>query len=459
MHPQRRSFSPRAIRRAARFTPVAALLALPVAVMAQAVITPNPVGRQDLQGSSPYYIGASQAFSRDSNIFRAARDPVDRVLLGQRLVADTISTTSLLAGIDQPIGRQRLTANASVRHNKYQDESQLDNTGYRLGLGLDWETIERLSGTLSAVAQQGLARYGIESRPNTTQRNIERARELDATVQYGGPSVLAIYGLFNHREIDYSLPQFDSLEYKRDQAGVGVRYRVGGALTVGAEARATTGEYPRFQESPAGSGNFVADEFDRTDLSLTAQWVPSGASQLSARIGAARQKHDVAARDFSGATGSLRWDWQPTGKLGFITEVRRNTGQEIDPLTVAGLLNQVVGDNSFVSNRLEVRGLYAATAKIQLDALLSYTRRSLIDTTSLINNPAQLGANAGSDKTTRLLLGARYQPTRTIELGCSAGREERNSNVSSSGFVTGGPVSYSYRVNSARCFAQLLLQP
>lgn len=408
---------------------LAAASLLACGTLAQAQTPTPPAGA--VRGSSPYYIGASQAFSYDSNIFRSAR--------GTPETDDTISTTSLLAGVDQPFGRQRLRADAAVRYNKFSDQDQLDNTAYRLGADLDWETIGRLSGNVSAAVQERLARYGVEGTPNTTSRNLERAREFGATVQYGGPSILAIYGLFDHRSIDYSLAQFNSLEYDRDTVGIGARYRVSGALTLGAEARRGEGEYPN-----ARGG--VGDSFTRDELAVTALWVPTGASRVSARLAATDQSHDVEARNFSGATGSLSWDYRPTGKLRFATELRRDTGQETDPLRLAGVID-AIGDNSEVSNRLQVRAFYEATAKIRLDGTLRYTRRSLVDTLTL---PGVAISSAGHDSTTYAALGARYAPTRTIELGCQIGREERTADST---------VSFAYDANTASCFAQILLNP
>ncbi len=412
----------RLARRAVALAPLAAALALPASGHAQ---------------QSPYSIGVSQAFSRDGNIFRAAKGTPDGGIdaRGRRMASDTISTTSLLAGVDQPIGRQRLRADASVRYNKFQDESQLDNTSYRLGLGADWETVGRLSGTLGLIAQQSLAPYGAESAFATSSRVLERARQFDARVQYGGPAVLTVYGLFGHRSVDYSSPSTttDLLDFDRDQIGAGLRYRVSGALTLGAEARTAKGEYPN-----------QPDEFDRHDLSLTALWLPSGASRVNARLSATQQKYDIAVRDFSGVTGALTWSWQPTGKTRIETELLRETGQELDLLRTTDPSTQAIADTSEVANRLQVRAVYDATAKIQLDALARYTRRSLFDPTLLVPS--------GDDDTAFVSVGLRYLPTRTITLGCSVGHENRDANATSQ-------LTYPYRVNTASCFAQLLLNP
>ena len=82
---------------------------------------------------SPWYLGVSQALTHDSNVYRVPDG-----------VGDNYSSTGLLGGFDQPIGRQRLHGSANIRYNKYQDETTLDNTSYGVAAGWDWETIEKM---------------------------------------------------------------------------------------------------------------------------------------------------------------------------------------------------------------------------------------------------------------------------------------------------------------------------
>ena len=96
---------------------------------------------QGLSRDAPYYLGVSQGFTHESNVFRSPNGS-----------SDTYSSTSLLGGFDQPIGRQRLFGTASVSANRYFKQSELDNTSYALNAGLDWETINKLSGNVNASA-------------------------------------------------------------------------------------------------------------------------------------------------------------------------------------------------------------------------------------------------------------------------------------------------------------------
>jgi hypothetical protein len=382
------------------------------------------------QERSPYYFGAAQAISHDSNIFRAAD--------GAAKIPDLWSTTSLLAGLDQPIGRQRLFADLAARYNKYQDVTQLDHTGYTVGAGIDWSTIERLSGRLAINASQVLANYAADNATPTTQKNLERANEALATVRFGGDiSVLNLLGTLSHRDVQYSLASSAGSEVKRDLVGLGIRYRPSSLLVLGAGVRHSEGRYRN-----------VDDKYKRDDVDLTATWEASGASRVDARMTFSKEDHErISARDLSTATGALSWTWTPTGKLRFITEISRDSGSEINQFSSLGSAINVIGDNSRLSNQLLLQGFYEATAKILLNATVRYTDRDLVNTLTLGSGGTVTAA--GSDQTTALQIGARYDVTRTIRVGCSVGHESRTADSA---------VSYDYSANTASCYAQILLR-
>jgi hypothetical protein len=392
-----------------------------------------------LAQANPYYVGIGQAFTHESNLFRTAT--------GQPVTRDTYSTTSLLAGINQPISRQRFFADAAVRYNRYQDNSQLNNTGYGLAVGLDWETIENLSGRLSYTLNQNLARYGADEGPALTTKNTERSQEFLARAQYGRVSLLSIEGIFTHRQLDYSAPQFAFQEYKQDALSLGVLYRPSGLLTLGAAARHTKGKYPFAVETSPGM--FQQDDFSRNDVDLTAIWVPTGLSTVRARLSFTKVSHDaVTSRDLSGGTGALSWDYKPTGKLAFTTELIRDTGAEssFNRLGLQGSIGSI-GNNSQLSTSLGVRGLYEATAKIQVEASARYVERDLVNTFALASGASS--TEAGSDKFAEAKLGVNYAPIRSVLLGCALGYEKRGTRSS---------ISYAYTANVATCSAQFKLQ-
>ncbi len=390
------------------------------------------------QEANPYYVGIAQAFTHESNLFRVAT--------GQPETSDTFSTTSLLAGINQPFGRQRFFADAAARYNRYSDNSQLDNTGYGVAIGLDWETIESLSGRLSYNLNQSLARYGADEGPALTTKNMEKSQEFLARVQYGRAALLSLEGAFSHRELDYSASQFAFEEYKQDALSLGVLYRPSGLLTLGAAARHTKGKYPfAVQTSP---GVFQPDDFTRNDLDLTAVWVPTGLSTVSARLSYTKVTHDaVASRDISGGTGAITWDYKPTGKLAFSTSLIRDSGAESSFYRQSQGGVGSIGNNSRLSSSILFRGLYEATAKIQVEANARYVERDLVNTFALPSGAAS--TQSGSDKFAELRLGVNYAPLRSVLVGCALGYEKRG---------TSSSLSYRYTANVASCSGQFKLQ-
>ena len=390
------------------------------------------------QEPNPYYVGIAQAFTHESNLFRVAS--------GLPETSDTFSTTSLLAGINQPISRQRLFADVAARYNRYQDNTQLNNTGYGVAVGLDWETIENLSGRLSYNLNNSLARFGADEGPALTTKNMERSQEFLARAQYGRSGLLSLEGIYSHRELDYSAPQFAFEEYKQDALSLGVLYRPSGLLTLGAAARHTTGKYPFAVETAPGI--FQQDDFRRNDVDLTAMWVPTGQSTVNARLSYTKVTHEaVTSRDVSGGTGAVSWDYRPTGKLAFTTALIRDTGAESSFYRPGQGGFGSIGNNSQLSTSLLFRGLYDATAKIQVEANARYVERDLVNTFALPSGAAS--SQAGSDKFAELRLGVNYAPTRSVLLGCAVGYEKRG---------TSSTLSYRYTANIASCSGQLKLQ-
>ncbi|KQW66872.1 hypothetical protein ASC67_13100 [Methylibium sp. Root1272] len=336
-------------------------------------------------------------------------------------------------------------ANAALGRNIFRDNSQLNNTAYDLDAGLDWATIDKLSGTLSYATKRNLARYGVDDGPTlTTEKNEERSQQLLARIQYGMASLMSLEGTAIHRELDYSAASYAFKELKQDSLGLRVLYRPSGLLTLGAGVRGTDGRYPfAIQTAP---GVFEEDAFDRRDFDLSAVWTATGLSRLTARLSYSKEDHDrLQSRDFSGVTGALSWAYAATGKLNFITDLIRDTGSE-NSFNDFSSGASTSGNTNRVSNAVRLRATYDATAKIRFGTDLKYQKRDLVNTFTLTGGTS---TQTGEDKTTEFSLTGRYKPTRNAEIECGVGREKR---------TTSSPISYPYSAGKASCSAQLVLQ-
>lgn len=407
----------RSIRRAARAGLAVSASLLCGAVAAQA------------DDPNPYYIGVSQAFTRDSNLFRVTDGP-----------GDTYSSTGIVGGLDQPIGRHRVYANANVRNNRFNDQTQLNNVSYGLNGGLDWSAMDKLSGSLNVFSNRNLANYSGAISEQVARRNVETTDQVMARFQYGMAGLLSIDGGVAHRRLDYSDEAFASQRFRQNSLFGGLKYRPSGALTLGVGLRGTQGKYQS-----------IDVDFDRQDIDFTATWIASGLSTVSARLSATRQDNKgggFQTRSVSGATGFLGWDYKPTGKLSFRTSISRDTGTETSflRLTETAPTSIAFGDTARLTNALTVSGKYDATAKIAVTAAGKYAKRELSN--ALVVAPGTPEAT-GSDRFGSVALGVTYAPTRNWLLGCNLGYEKRGAR---------GGLSTSYEADTASCSAQFVIQ-
>lgn len=395
--------------------------------------------------SSPYYIGVAQSLGHESNLYRVGDG---QVLPAGYSKSDTVSGTSLVGGVDQTISRQRVYGSANLRANRYANNKALDNESYGLNLALDWATVGRLSGTLSAAADQNLAQFNNRTATGgvETKKNEVRTNQVDARFRLGVVTKYTLEASLGFRDRSYSADEYASDEYRQTSGSLGLRYRPSGALSLGAALRLTEATYPRFRQIAANS--YESDRLKRQDIDFTATWQPSALSQFNLRLSPTHTSYDRdTGSDFSGGTGSASWGWQPTGKLKLTTGLSRDTGQSSDAVNL-GFFGSGVTDYSRTTTALSVKADYEFSAKIALNAGLTYADRALRD--SLQVNGGAPVVRTGSDNTTILSLGARWLPTRSIQVGCNASAENRSSGNAA--------LSVGLSGSSFSCYGQFVLQ-
>jgi hypothetical protein len=382
---------------------------------------------------SPYSAGASVTINRDSNLFRAAK--------GTATEGDTYTATGLRLGLDQSFGRQRLAASLDGNVNRFSRHTELNNKDYALSGQLDWSTLERLSGVLSAGAHQSLYRYDRDSTQQFTGRNIQRSRNLGLQAQLGVVTDLSFDAGVSATQDRYSATNFANRNVDQVASNGGLRLRPGSGLTVRVGLRHANGRYANATPS-------AEDKTKRDDVDLSSVIEASGASTLNARVSRTRQSHSLAGQtDTSGWTGGLGWNWRPTGKLTFDLNASRDAA-----LGSTGFDNQLVSltsSDTRIQNSLGLRVNWEASAAWRVAGSLSYAHRTLDNRL----DAGVLGSNVvtATDRTASFNLGLRYLPVRNVELGCNVGREDRSTETTST-------VTFSYAVTTASCFGQVYLR-
>lgn len=399
------------------------LLARSACVAVIGALVAWPVAAQE-QGSSPYYVGVTQSFTRDSNILRRSD-----------AWSDTVSLTGLRAGIDQSFGRQHALVQLDVSRSRYSKYNQYNYTGYGASGRLDWETVERISGSLSANADRSLYR---STTYTGTERNLQTNRGVALQAVMGTVTRWSFDGALSTNRSTYSVTT--QLDLRQNGMGVGVRFRPSDALSLRTGVRRTKGSY-------IGRGQ----DFTRDDLDFDSRIELTGASRLTTRLSATRTDYELAtARDFKGWTGSLGWNWRPTGKLQFdLTASRDNSLGSTNQY--AQLLNDYAGDTR-VTNSLGLRSAYELTSKVGFNAGLTYARRNL-DNSFVDVGTSGFVLGSGKDTTKTASVGVRYVPLRNVDLGCNFNWEDRN--VAAQGQST---ISFPYTARSFGCSGQIYLR-
>jgi len=381
--------------------------------------------------SSPYYIGVAQTLAHNSNLI-ALRD--NQALPAGLSKSDTVSSTALVAGIDQPFGRQRLSGTANLSSNRYSRNSDFNSSGYALRLGLDWQTIERLSGRVSASSDRTVRADARDANDQFILRsNAETANQIDTSISVGLVTRLSAEAGLLRRDVRYSAVQAAFREYQQSGASLGVRFRPGSAVTWGLGLRQTRWDYPNLL---AGTAN-PNDRRTRNDIDASVAYRPTGVSNFDLRLSSGKTEHDqFNQRDFSGITGSLGWEWQPGAKLRFTTRLARDSGQDADRVTTA---------YTRTTDTFRVGADYALSAKIAINGAVSAYSRSLAGRGVVVNGLT------GREKGNSLALGARWAPLRSTVVGCNVANQRLGSN-------SNRVLNNSYSSSTTSCYGQFVLQ-
>lgn len=403
--------------------------------------------------SSPWYLAASTAFAHESNLLRLA--DAQAPLAGESR-SDTVLSTALVGGLNQGLGRQRVTGSLTLRDNRFDHNAKYDNQSYNGSLGLNWSTVERVSGVLAVSAARSLSTFNADGVGLLAEKNLETTRAVNGSVSVGLVTQYSLELGAGEQRVRNSAADERVLarDYNQDTLSAGLTWRPSGGFSLAAVLRTLHAVYPTFRTSASG---VESDRYKQQQTELVAGWQPTGASRLDARVTFGDTRYRVnEERNFSGVNGSLNWLWQATGKLRLTTRYSRDKGQDTYPTTTAGFFQGIpVGsvpatlNDQRVSSALRLQSDLDLSPKIALVASVQQTRRTIVRNTFV---PAGLDTpvvQSGRDSTTQWTLGGRWAPLRSALLGCDAASERRRASGALSANLNGASLS---------CFGQFTLQ-
>lgn len=384
--------------------------------------------------TTPFYVGGSLGVSHVSNVYRQADTPN----------SDTVTSVGLLGGLDQRYGRQHVTLDGSLQNNRYSTNRDLNYRSHSIRGALNWETIGNLSGVLSAKSERSLADFNIGSGVDPSlvirEKNVETNDEYQAIARLGVATRYTLEGGWTHRKRDFTVPEYSRFVYSQDAGSLGLYATPAGNVRLGLVGRHTKGKNPRYPIAFLGTDPttgqrlyvYTPNDYARDDIDFTTRWNVGGHSTVNTRISRSKTKNSLdLLRDFSGTTGSVGWNWTPTGRLKLNLQYSRDTGQE--SVIRSAELNRVYTSWQLSSN-------YALTGKVTLSAQATNNRgRRSGESTTTISDAL--------DDTKSYNVGLRWAFSRGLSLNCQYDHISRDHSVQ----------QYVYTASSYGCTGQALL--
>lgn len=384
--------------------------------------------------TSPYYIGGSLSVSHYSNVLGLADGQEIPAGLPYESKGDTVQSLALVGGLDQTIGRERLTGSLTWSKNKFRHNSLLDNDSYAVNLGLDWSTIGSIGGNIALRSNRDLVNYSTTERP-TGEANLVTSNGADFNVHWGGTSYFSVVAGANLRTVSYSLDDYATREFRSVGGSLGLRYNVSPFTQFGLTGRRSQGKYPHLV---IGGETYA---YDRTDIDFSVVHELTDKIGLNAHAAWSNLDYKLSDdADFKGVTGSVRATWQPLSKVGLSFEWARDRGQELRFL-LDNYASQY--ESGGLVSIFRLRGVYSVTPVISLDLNGSFSRQTVSVVGPFISADSH-------EENTQWGLGLTWAPTRTVSTGCNLSRQ-RTSNQIAANLNTHG--------STASCYVQLTLQP
>lgn len=358
---------------------------------------------------------------------------------------ETFQTTTVGVGADLTWSRQRLRLDAQAAFNRYQQFSERDNANTNTNLVWSWQSVETLSGTVSAFRNRSQYQYtgllDIEQTAYSTQQGTS------ATLHIGGAGPWSASVSSSQSRTSYSLEELNAQATQQSSATVSVGYRTGphGQLQWVNSRSATesqaqvNGVTPRSTQT---SSQFTLDYIYSPKTTLHLNWgrsvgVSSSGQSTPSNVGG------INVTWLPTAKLSVGWGWQrdtTKSQSSIQTLVPGQTSDDPFQVVTTGLLNQGITTSSHVNLG------WAVSSRSSLSLSYSDVRAS---SANLVLDGALLDVSASRSR--QAALSWNHTLSRAWSLGCSLTRE-------SFAVPEGSSLGHAYTARTTACSLSLRLQ-
>jgi len=376
-----------------------ALLAIPAMV---------PVARADADDTLTIVTGYS--VRHEDNLFRLSNGTDPQTTVGKSTKSDTIGTSTLGLRLNKSYSLQRVEFEASLVNYDYRNFDYLDFTARNYAAAWRWQLTPAFQGNLSSTRTETLnsfsdyTEYGIRNIRTDEIHRFDGVLELDGAWRLLG-GVAQTVRTNSETFLEEADTRLNSVE-------AGVRRDFVSGSSVSLIARRGRGEY--FNRPNLSSVYQLDNAFEQREQEIGINWPVTAKTTLQGRLAHLEREHEhFSARDYSGPVGSFTFAWRPSEK----TALSSTFARELAPYQ---------SDSSS----------YASTDRVSLNSLWRITGKTSVRGTYGVSHRDYRGAitesslNDRNDTLRNLKFGLEWQPYRSVVLGASLEKEERNSNQS-----------------------------
>jgi len=381
--------------------------ALRLSIGAVALGLALPIQNVMALGNDNVFISANAGISYDSNLFRldSGVDPSPGVSEQDSFIYHY----GLGLSADIPYSRQRFRANLNIQQNIYSRFHQLNYVGGGGNAVWLWQVGDDFAGDLGVSISQSLQNYSYTA--VSTQRNVVRNINTYFNPRYRIAPNFELQAGLNYAIGRNTLEAADGNDSNTLGTRLGLAYVTFSGNRVGLQVQSWKTEFPN--QSPTSNNDFRDNR-----LSTFFNWTVTGASLIDGSIGYKQRQHDLLPqRDFDGWTGTVAWNWTPTGR----TRMRLFLGRDIggvDDLVTTYARTYTVSFNPS----------YQLTSKMSLNGTAQHQDLRFLGNTNVVNTTTVTSLADRHDRINTLGLGLGYSVTRVFYMGLNYAWSHRNSN-------------------------------
>jgi len=365
-------------------------------------------------------------YELDNNLFRL---PDGSALPANAERSDNIWDNNIGFSIDKDYSLQKFKFDYTHESVKYDNNTFLDfEANNYVGAWL-WAITPGLTGTLSSKRTTDLVPfldYRTASNPNIFNQNKRLTKEQLFNFDYSPHNVWHLLGGVSRLDVENSQDFAEQTSYKQTQVEVGTKYTFPSNSYIMFKHRNRNGD----QAENLAPTVLVSPGFKEREEELSAFWLASGKSRVSANFGhVTRDDDQFSIRDFSGYFGGVNYSWDVTGKINLAVDLSRRIGS---------YQGQFSSYNTV--DRLSIKPTWAVTSKVSVNASALVSKRRFLGS-------GPLGSDNREDNGVYYAVGADWTPRSTIKLGVALQHDVRNSNATT--------FDADYSANIASIYGQL----